>query len=159
VRRPIAAAAATALALAALAGCGEKDEPETTGPVVTTETGSTSSTTTGTTTTTTQPDTPPQTAADAVEAFLVSSDAELVCDEVITPKFLRASYGDRTGCIAARKPATLATSAGIAPGGNAVITAEPKGGIYDGEKLTFTTVSAAGGFAIDSVKSNVPVGP
>ena len=157
--------ALTLLALAAallLAGCGEKDEPETTGPVVTAETDSTSSTTTGTTTSTTttsQQDSPSQTAAAAVEAFLVSSDAELVCDVVITPRFLRASYGDRAGCIAARKPATLAASAGIAPGGNAVITAEPNGGIYDGEKLTFTTVPVAGGFAIDSVKSNAPVGP
>ena len=156
MRRPIAAAAAAALALSILAGCGEKDEPETTGPVVTAET-STSSTTTGTTTST-QKETP-QTAADAVDAFLVSADAELVCDEVITPKFLRASYGDRAGCIAARKPATLATAAGIAPSNGAVITAQPKGGIYDGEKLTFTTVPAAGGFAIDSVKSNAPVGP
>lgn len=156
VRRASAAIAGVIFALAVLAGCGEKDEPETTGPVVTAETSTTASTTTGTTTTEQQQ---PASAADAVEAFLVSADSELVCDEVITPKFLRVSYGDRAGCIAARKPATLATSAGIAPSNGNVVTAEPKGGIYDGEKLTFTTVAAAGGFAIESVKSNVPVGP
>jgi len=159
VRRASAAIAAI-LAAAVIAGCGEKDEPETTGPVVTAETSTTQSTTGDTTTTTTNAEGDvPATAADAVDEFLVSPDAALVCDEVITAKFLRASYGDRAGCIAARKPATLATSAGIAPAGGDVVTAQPKGGIYDGEKLTFTTVAAGGGFAIDSVKSNAPVGP
>ena len=159
VRSPIAATSAALVCLAILAGCGEKDEPATTGPVVTTETSTTSTDTTSSSTTTTAED-PATTPAKAVEAFLVSPDADLVCDELITAKFLRASYGDRTGCIAARKPATLASSAGLAATGTGnVVTAQPRGGIYDGEKLTFTTVPAAGGFAIDSVKSNAPVGP
>jgi hypothetical protein len=158
VRRPIAAAAA-ALLLIALAGCGEKDEPATTGPVVTAETSTTTSTGSTTQATTTTTEEVAKTPADAVEAFLVSPDAELVCDEQVTPKFLRASYGDRAGCIAARKPATLATAPGLNPANGNVVTAQPQGGIYDGEKLTFTTVPAGGGVAIDSVKSNAPVGP
>ena len=156
VRRATAATAAAFL-LFVLAGCGEKDEPATTGPVVTAETSTSATSTTEATTTTAQD--PATTPAKAVEAFLVSPDAALVCDELVTPKFLRASYGDRAGCLAARKPATLATSAGLAPANGNVVAAVPKGGIYDGEKLTFTTVPAAGGFAIDSVKSNAPVGP
>lgn len=151
------AAIAAAVAVAALAaGCGEKDEPETTGPVVPVSTTSTS-TSTGATTTAASP--MPTTPEAVVEAFLVSPDADLVCDELITEKFLRASYGDRAGCVAGRKPASLASQVTLDAGPGDVVTAEPRGGVYDGDELAFTLVPSGQGFAIDSVRSDAPVGP
>ena len=148
--RTRAAIVLTASALV-LTACGEKDEPETTGPVVPVETTGTATTTSPDTTVTTEK---PRSDEDVVRAFLISPDAELVCDELITEKFLRATYGDRAGCISARKPATLATSVTLEPAQGA-LTAKPQGGLYDGDTLTFTVV----GGAIDSVESNAPVGP
>ena len=116
-----------------MAGCGEKDEPETTGAVVPIET------TTSTSTAATDP-TVPTSPTDVVRAFLISPDAELVCDELITEKFLRASYGDRAGCLSARKPATLATSVQLSGEAEGVVKAMVNGGLYDGDELTFTLV-------------------
>ena len=155
MRKSAAIAAATTLAALA-AGCGEKDEPETTGPVVPVTTTSTSTSTGSTTTATGQA---PATPEAVVEAFLSSPDADLVCDELITEKFLRASYGDRAGCVAGRKPASLASQATLSAGPDDVVTAEPQGGVYDGDELAFTLVPSGGGFAIDSVRSDAPVGP
>ena len=143
------AVAASALLLAA---CGEKDEPETTGPIVPVET--TAPDTTATSPDTTSTSEQPRSDEDVVRAFLISPDAELVCDELVTEKFLRATYGDRSGCLSARKPATLATSVMIEPAQGA-LTAEPRGGLYDGDTLTFTIVDGA----IDSIESDAPVGP
>lgn len=159
VKRAATAIAAAALSLGVPAGCGEKDEPETTGPVVTAET--TTQSTMGTTTK--EEATPLETPEDSVQAFLRSSDAPLVCDELITEKFLRRSYGDRTGCVAARKPGSLAASAPIldstAEGLTIMVVTRPSGGVYDGERLTFGVIRENGAYKIESVESNVPVGP
>ena len=112
-------------------------------------------TTTEATTTATDPGTVPASPTDVVRAFLISPDAELVCDELITEKFLRASYGDRAGCLSARKPATLATSVQLSGGAGGVVKAMVNGGLYDGDELTFTLVGTG---VIDSVKSDAPVG-
>ncbi len=158
---------AAGLALAILAGCGEKDEPETTGPVVTAETsttGTTGSTTTDTTTTTSPKDQSPTSAPRAAQAFLSSPDAALVCDAVLSPEFLRKAYGDRAGCIAGRRPATLAcpnSKLEVGPESNAGtrVDAQPQGGVYDGEKLTILVIRAGSAYLVDDVKSNAPVGP
>ena len=39
------------------------------------------------------------------------------------------------------------------------IPATPKGGTYNGDKLTFTVIKAGGTWQIDSVTSNAKVGP
>lgn len=166
VKRAPAVLAAAVLALGALAGCGEKDEPATTGPVVTTDATTTAQTTTGQTTTVEEEGggAAPTSAGAAAQAFLSSPDAELVCDEVLTPEFLRTAYGDRAGCIAARKPASLADPGSkleVGPESNAGtrVDAEPTGGLYDGDKLQITVVSEGPAYLIADVKSNAPVGP
>lgn len=152
--RTIAGAAALALCFA-VAGCGEKSEPATTGEVITQST------------TSTVPNTGELEAAQAAaNAFLVSKDAAAVCDDGITPALLKKAYGDRKGCIAARKPAALAEDVAIRSSTlngpkRATIVANAKGGSYGkGEKVTMAVVSDdTGAWRVDTVKSNAPVGP
>ena len=102
--------AVAVLGLARPGGCGEKDEPATTGP------GRPADTTdddrdhgTDVTATPVPVEGKPATLRGRRgPAFLSSPDAEAVCDEVLTAEFLRKAYGDRAGCVAARKPASLA---------------------------------------------------
>jgi hypothetical protein len=145
VRRPTRALPALGLAAAALAttaaGCGEKGEPATTGPVVPQST----SPVTGSTTTTTPVKTDEEQVTAAARAFLTSTDAAAVCDDVITAELLKDSYGDRSGCLAARKPKTVAKTATINDvrirGATATVTARATGGQYgNGEPVKLTVV-------------------
>ena len=141
--------AAAALCVALL-GCGEKSEPATTGPVVTSEE---------------QGKADIQAAQSAANAFLISSDAAVVCDKGITPSLLKKTYGDRKGCLKARRPASFAKSVQITSSqvndGTATVVATAKGGPYGkGEKVTMTVVRDGGGnWRVSAVKSNAKVGP
>ena len=137
----------------AVGGCGEKSEPPTTGKVITQRT-------------TTEDGAADLAAAQAAaDAFLASPNAAAICDKGITPKLLKRAYGDRKGCLKARKPAALAkdvriTAAKLGPGGTATVVATAKGGVYGkGEKLTMTVVDDGGRWRVDAVKSNAKVGP
>ena len=154
-----------ALAVAALvpiaAGCGEKEEPPTTGPVVT-------QTTTGATTTATTTTGGGQTDEELIRAtitgFLTKPNDPSVCDELITPEFLKKSYGNRQGCVAARKPNALADRATIltrkpGPGKSTIVTVKPRGGVFDGETLKVTVVETGKGWQIARITSNAKVGP
>ncbi len=142
------------LALAvAVAGCGEKSEPATTGKVITQRT-------------TTDDGAADLAAAQAAaNAFLASPKAAAVCDRGITPKLLKRAYGDRQGCLKARRPKALAkavriTAAKLGAGGTATVVATAKGGVYGkGEKLTMTVVDGGGNWRVDAVRSNAKVGP
>jgi len=144
VRRPTRARPALGLAAAALliplAGCGEKSEPATTGPLVPQAT----SPIDGSTTTTTTQQTDEQQASAAARAYLTSTDAATVCDQVITPELLRQAYGDRQGCLEGRKPQTLATSAAIGAvqvrGSTATVSARASGGRYGNNQAVRLTV-------------------
>jgi hypothetical protein len=145
------------LALTTLvAGCGEKEEPATTGAVVTTQS-TTGSTTTG-------PGDQGLEPRALASLFLTGKPQGSIdlCAEGLTPAFLREAYGGRPGCLASRKPAALATTVSyVSAAGNdtrAIITAEPKGGTYDGDKLVITIVKD-GTWQIDDLRSNAPVGP
>ena len=156
-----AIAVLTALSASLLvAGCGEKSEPPTSGPVVTeTTTGSTATTTTGTTT---QPVSDQKQIAATVTDFLTKPDDPSVCEDLITPEFLKRSYGSKQGCVAARKPSALAKSVTIKPaqGGTAtVVTAKPKGGVFGGQTLKITVINLDGQWTIDKITSNAKVGP
>ena len=137
-----------------VAGCGEKSEPPTTGKVITEER-----------TTTDNGAADLAAAQSAADAFLASPNAAAVCDEVITPKLLKQAYGDRKGCLKARKPAALAkrvriTSAKLGASGTATVVATAEGGVYGkGEKVTMTVVRDGGAWRVDTVKSNAKVGP
>jgi hypothetical protein len=164
MRRP-ATAAAVALALIGVTGCGEKDEPETTGPLVTADTTATGSTTTSTTEQY-SPAAEREKITVLITDFLSSPDAAAVCDTQLTPQFLKAAYGDRQGCLLARKQPTLASSVQVGEiditsgaGDKATTPATAKGGAYDGQKLTFETVRIGQAWQVSSVESNVKVGP
>lgn len=143
--------AAFAVALVLLAGCGEKDEPVVTGPVETTST------------TADDGSNPAELVGRVVADFLISDDAAAVCDDKITERFLRASYGDRAGCISARKPATLASRATVpvpvVDGATATARATPSGGDFDGQNLSFELVREGGGWRIDAVDARNRTGP
>ena len=82
----------------------------------------------------------------------------------MTERFLRRSYGDAAGCEAALKAAKPADDAGVSeivinPESVAQALAHPKGGIYDGQKLRAELVLDDEIWKLDSLRSNVPVGP
>jgi hypothetical protein len=151
-RRHASALAALVLGLA-FAGCGEKSEPATTGPVVQTDT-----------TTTIQPGTGDEDLVRAAASNFFIVPGPSVCDKGITPKLLKAEYGGRNGCIADRKPAKVATNADLGPvrlgNGTATLPADVKGGAYGkGQKVTLTVVrDGAGAWLVDVVKSSGPAG-
>ena len=153
---------AALLALLA-AGCGEKDEPPTTGPVVTeTTTGSTTSPTTTSDTTNGQQATDEELIQATVANFLARADAPGACTKLVTPQFVKRSYGDVNGCEAARKPSAMAKAVAIEPidvDMGAMVTAKPKGGVFDGESLKVTLINLDGQWTIDKISSNAKVGP
>lgn len=168
-----------ALAALLVVGCGEKEEPPTTGPVV-------AQTTTGPTTT---PGgnggaqggggnqggggqggggggqaTPAEQSVATVKLFLTKPNDPSVCDELITTGFLKRSYGDRQGCIAARKPNALADRIAIVgrkpgPGGSIIVTVKPTGGVFAGQTLQVTVVEVGNAWRIDRISGNAKVGP
>lgn len=152
------AALALALLAVAIAACGEKEEPATTGPVVPDTT--TSETTTGGTTTT-QPGNDQAAITAVVTDFLTKADAPGACTKLVTPAFVKRSYGSEKGCEASRKPSAMAKRVTIKPaGGNGtVVTAKPQGGVFGGETLEVTLINLDGRWTIDRITSNVKVGP
>ena len=163
LKRPTALLAATlcSFALLALAGCGEKDEPETTGPVVpaTTETTSTEEDLTGLGD---NPASDDQAIRAAIEGFLTSGDP-VVCEQYLTSDLIRKAYGDLKGCEAAQSPQSAARSVAISDlqvqASTATATAIPDGGASNGDKLEVGLVAEGSSWLIDSLESNVPVGP
>lgn len=167
--RSILAAVLAAAALL-LAGCGEKDEPETAGPVVPqSATGTDAGSTTAEEATTTEQDGDQgQASAEtliraSIVEFLAGSDPALVCGEILTESFLRKAYGDRQGCLEGRRPGSLAASQQIGDvrvmDSTASAVARAEGGVYDGQRLAVELVAADESWQIDSIDANVPVGP
>jgi hypothetical protein len=102
--------------------------------------------------------------AATLETVLASTDFKATCGEAVTERYLRRSFGDAAGCEAAQKSAPPASKAGvrqvvILPGSVAQALAFPRGGIYDGQKLRAELVLVDDEWKLDSLRSNVPVGP
>jgi hypothetical protein len=160
---------AAALALTG-AGCGDDDErAQTTAPAVT---GASE---------VTDPDKAPGTDAPedelsedprsdkiaismTLEAVLTGTDPRQVCGELVTERYLREAYGSARGCQAAQADSKPANGVGVSrivvlPDSLAQASAEPRDGIYDGETLRAELVLDEGLWKLDSLRSNVPVGP
>jgi hypothetical protein len=141
------------------AGCGGGDEDGTT-------TQATTATSTGTTDQTgAKPSEPSdeQQIRTTVEKLLTSTDPGQVCEALVTPTYVKDSFGSVKGCERAAVPGSAARSAEVSrievmPGG-ASAKAVPKGGPSAGETLTVTLSFASGGWKVDRLRSNAPVGP
>ena len=163
----------------ALGGCGDEEEPATTATTATTTNATTQTTTTATATTADGDEVGggggggrgegiqvgrPTTIENTLEAVLTgASDAALICDSLVTDRYVRSAYGAREGCIAAQKPGALADSVEIAEvdeaGDSASAVAIPSGGPYDGVEVEVELVNAPGGWQVDSLLADVPAGP
>jgi len=177
-RRRMAAWAACLAVAPGLAGCGGDNEPsQTPAPAVTgaddasTENAGTTSQVEGGGGVEAVNGEPSDEAPDhdaeitkTLESVLVGSDPQTACGERVTDRFLRRSYGDDAGCEAALMDAEPANDAGVAqivvhPDSVAQALARPTGGIYGGQKLRAELVFDEGIWKLDSLRSNVPVGP
>jgi hypothetical protein len=99
-----------------------------------------------------------------LEAVLTGDDPRQVCGELVTERYLREAYGGVEGCEGAQDDAKPAKSVKISavvvqPDSLAQASAMPNGGIYDGERLRAVLVLHDGFWKLDSLRSNVPVGP
>ena len=159
-----------ALAALCLAACGEDDEPQqTTAPAVTGATQPTDEEKApGTGAPEDEPAADPATDKAAIgatlEAVLTSDEASDVCGSLVTERYLRRSYGDAAGCASAQKGTKPAQRVRVSrivilPDSIAQASAQPDGGIYAGERLRAELVLDSGVWKLDSLSSNVPVGP
>lgn len=99
-----------------------------------------------------------------LEAVLTGDDPRQVCGELVTERYLGDAYGGAEGCEGAQddaKPAKSVRIRGVVvqPDSLAQASATPTGGIYDGERLRAVLVLHDGFWKLDSLRSNVPVGP
>lgn len=109
----------------------------------------------------------PLTVEDVTAAVLSKSgEPELVCDELVTERFLRTAYGSRQGCVAAAVPGARAKRVEITrvreSGDEASALAVPSGGPYDGIELQVELVAdpqLEGAWLLDSLVADVPPGP
>ncbi len=109
----------------------------------------------------------PRAVEDVVAAVLTGSETpETICDDLVTPEYVKTAYGDREGCVAAQDPGTLAKSVQISDiqesGETATAVAKPSGGPYDGVDVEVTLVAASDlddAWVVDSLFADVPAGP
>ena len=109
----------------------------------------------------------PRAVEDVVAAVLTGSETPAtICDELVTPEYVKTAYGDREGCIAAQDPGSLAESVQVSDvqesGETATAVARPVGGPYDGVDVEVSLVAATdleGAWLVDSLFADVPAGP
>ncbi len=162
---------AVAMVVAAFAGCGGDDgDGESAGATTTSPQASTSTSTTTTTgadrdASRTEPVGPKKQVRRAVEAVLTSGDPADACGRYVTPRYLKAAYGDRQGCVQAQGTGSAARSLRSFRArsarwhGTASAVAVPVGGPYDGAKVEVSLVQGRPGYQVDALRANVPVGP
>ena len=95
----------------------------------------------------------------SVETVLVGGD----CSKYVTDAFVNSAYGNEQACEAAVASGgtadSLKTGKISVSGDKATITVVPHGGPSSGEKVTAKLVLDGDTWKIDSLNSNVPVGP
>jgi hypothetical protein len=166
-RSPRHGAAAAALVVALLAGCGGGDTSSSDVGVTTVGTDTAAATVAPAPT----PAAPIAGAArspeslirGAITAVFASGDPAAACEKYATPAYVASAYGDLSGCRAAQQSGAAAKGAaisGVVVGGDtATAVAVPSGGPSDGEKIELTLVKDGAIWKVDSAKANVPVGP
>jgi hypothetical protein len=178
--RPGAHAGAVALGLAilvvGLAGCGgggDTSSPTSTAAERTTTAnrGTTTSTTTRSTAGGSAESHPGSLGSEtavrtAVEAVLTSDSPAEACGRYVTQHFLSIAYGGRQGCVQAQTPESSAQSLRSftvdqvgSQGTIATAAAVPRGGPYEGSKVVIGLVFDRDHYRVDSLRSNIPVGP
>jgi hypothetical protein len=95
----------------------------------------------------------------SVETVLVGGD----CQKFVTQSFVNQAYGGEQACEAAVASGgtadSLKTGKVTQSGDHATISVVPHGGPSSGEKVTAKLVLEDGTWKIESLESNVPVGP
>ena len=163
-------------AAALLVACGEKEEPEVAPPVAQAPTEPEEPAPEpeeppepepGPTEPDPAPPAPPRPAGEqiamAVRGVLASGDPDLACRRYATVRFLAESYGGLAGCRAATNPRTAADSVRltglVVNGSRARVVAIPQGGTSSGQRVRVTLIVVGPTWRVDSLRSNVPVGP
>lgn len=163
-------------ACAALLACGEKAEPEVAAPIPAPSEpqpvpGPNESPEPEPEPTPPEPEPnpprPPAPAGDqiavAVRGVLASGNPDLACRRYATGRLLAESFGGLAGCVAATKPRTAADSVRLIDleinGRSARLVAIPRGGTSSGQRVRVTLLVQEGLWRVDSLRSNVPVGP
>jgi hypothetical protein len=164
---PLLAAAICALLFAGV-GCGE-DAPEPrpeAAPAVIDENGLTTAGegSAGPADEPADPETDRATVAATLQRVLTSADPDEACDELVTPRYVRRSFGDRAGCRAAQSRRAAARTVRVSevvvtPESTAQAVVRARGGVYAGERLRAELVLDQGLWRLDELRSNVPVGP
>jgi hypothetical protein len=99
----------------------------------------------------------------AIEGALASGDPAKACDRFVTEAYVVTAYGDRAGCDAAVTSGGSATSVKVSAiavsGETGTAVAVPTGGPSNGERLDVSLIREGDVWQVDSLRSNVPVGP
>lgn len=170
--RVATAALAGALFLALLGGCGDDgggNGGQTTAPALTEASNAAGAATgKGASTAADEPDANPANDQTKIKTtitgVLSGSDPGEICGTLVTKRFVKKAYGDASGCKKAQSPKAAADKLvigeiAISPEAVASTSVKAKGGIYGGERLMVDLVLQDGEWKLDSLRSNVPVGP
>ena len=99
----------------------------------------------------------------AIKGVLASAVPQLACRRYATQRYLNKAFGDRQGCLRATVPASAASYVKVTrieiEGSDATARALPSGGPSDGEKIDVVLVRQGGIWKVDSLRSDVAVGP
>jgi hypothetical protein len=100
---------------------------------------------------------------DSIDAVFVSADPAKACEDFVTSGYVAKTFGDLEGCGAAQVPEAAARSVDVSAvtvtGDRATADAVPHGGPSDGELVHVALIRAGAAWKVDSLESDVPVGP
>ena len=170
-KRSLASAAVAATLTLGFAACGsDSDSPQTTAVAVTSTStqatppsgGSPGNAADGPAAT--GPDSQASTIEETLRAVLVGADPAQACNALVTERFVRTAYGDRSGCEQAQSKKAAAdridvSGVAMVSEGHGQAQVKAHGGVYDGQKLRADLVRDGETWQLDSLTSNVPVGP
>lgn len=99
-----------------------------------------------------------------LQEVLVRVDPAQACQGLVTDRYVRTAYGDRRGCERAQSERAAADRISVSrvvvmPGSHAQASVHAVGGVYHGERLRAELVLDEGVWRLDSLRSNVSVGP